>query len=154
VITTTKEHPLIVHTHLQTFIDAWDEKDLCTLSGCLSKNIVYSNPPIQLGFFNLPGKQIIGRFNVLKFWEHFFSKFGTIHEQKEIISIEKKGKKYLVHCRIHNYDLGVSSKTVFRFNKQLLIDEITFSKVTHLKAEKEISVVSLLIKQFKKKIFN
>jgi len=148
------EHASLVHSNLQTFIDAWNEKDLCQLSSCVSDKIVYSNPPIKLGFFSFPGKKIKGRFNVLKFWKRFFSKFETIEEEKEILSIEKIGKKYVVHCHIHNFNLGISSKTIFKFNKKSLIDDISFGKVTHLKAEKEISVISILLKQFKNKILN
>lgn len=144
----------IAAAKIDDFSAAWNDKDLGLLAQYISADVIYNNPPINLGFFRMKGKKVSGRFYVLKFWKKFFDGFETIHEEKEILRIKYDVANYIVTCNIHNYNFGVSIKSIFCLNNDLLINKIEFMNITDLKKDKELSALALLLKQLKKKILN
>lgn len=131
------------------FNTAWNERDLSKISNLLAQDVVYSNPPAKLSFINIPGKEVFGLFKVLQFYKSIFERFNATQEEKFITNVEHENNKTIVSCNVHNHGLKISSKLTLHLNNELYITKIKFTKVTRYKGEKELSAVSLLLKQFK-----
>ncbi len=141
-------------SRIDHFNKAWNDKDLGSLSKLLDKEVVYSYPVIKIGFINFPGKVIEGEFKLLKFWKKVFEKFDSIQEDKEIIEIKIDGDAIIVICDAHNHGLQLSCKLIIQLNSELLITNIAFTEVIKYNADEDLSVLSLLIKQFRLRFFS
>ena len=139
-----------IATQFKDFNSAWNNQDLVSLANFITDDISYSNPSFNFGVFIMKGRQIFGRFDVLKFWKKYQTKLEKVEEEKEIVDIRVEENSYIIISKIHNYNLGVSSTGVFRMTKDLLIDKIDFSNITELKSDKKINIISIQMKQFQK----
>ena len=145
------KYTAIIQSKLQEFRKAWNRQDLNEMVQFITTDIIFSIPPVKLGFLNLPGRNVQGTLKMLKMWQQYFDDFVMYEEDKDFREVRETDTGYLADCIIHYPHIGVSCEIKISFNKEFKISKFDFREVRSYRETKKASKVKLITKYVKGK---
>jgi hypothetical protein len=139
LILTSTNH---VIQQIEKFDFYWNRKDLNSMASLLSDDIHYILPPFKVGPIVLAGRDLTGKYHVLKFFKDLFHKFHLPSDYIEIIKATPKNVNFILGFS----QLGFVTHCEIGINDEGAICLMSFSKVTDITNAKELGFLPVILR--------